>query len=272
MPSSWSWSDVEVAVPPPSYRLPGVTMAGFRHRVAGARVDIAMVAHPSVTLLVDLGAGSGIVYDVRGGRQRGSVVVGLLPGDLRAWGTGPAECLQIRLEPDIAAAVFRESEPMVTLADLWGSGAARFEDALRAASSWNERFLIATRTIATRLGTHQPVDAEVARAWRRTIAGRGLIRVETLADEIGWSRKRLWSRFRSQLGITPKRAAGLIRFDHAAHLLAAGRSAAGVAIESGYADQSHLHRDVRAITGLTPAGVATAPWLAIDHLAWPSSP
>ena len=92
-----------------------------------------------------------------------------------------------------------------------------------------------------------------------------------LADEVGWSRKRLWSRFRSQLGITPKRAARLVRFDHAAHLLAAGHAASRVATESGYVDQSHLHREVKAFTGLTPAAVAVAPWLAIDDVAWPDS-
>jgi transcriptional regulator GlxA family with amidase domain len=97
------------------------------------------------------------------------------------------------------------------------------------------------------------------------------VRVDGLADEVGWSRKRLWSRFRSQLGISPKRAARLVRFDHAAHLLAAGHAAAGVATESGYVDQSHLHREVKTFAGLTPAAVAVAPWLAIDDVAWPAS-
>jgi transcriptional regulator GlxA family with amidase domain len=97
------------------------------------------------------------------------------------------------------------------------------------------------------------------------------VRIEGLADEVGWSRKRLWSRFRSQLGITPKRAARLVRFDHAAHLLAAGQAAASVATESGYVDQSHLHREVKTFTGLTPTAVAVAPWLAIDDVAWPAS-
>lgn len=124
--------------------------------------------------------------------------------------------------------------------------------------------------ITRRLRAGPKVDAEVEHAWRRMLAGRGRVRVERMADEIGWSRKRLWSRFRSQLGITPKRAAGLVRFDHAAHLLAAGRAAAGVAVESGYADQSHLNRDVRAYTGLTAGGLATAPWLGIDDIAWPT--
>ena len=100
------------------------------------------------------------------------------------------------------------------------------------------------------------------------MASRGQIRVERLAAEAGWSRKRLWSRFRSQIGLTPKRAAQLIRFDHAAHRLAAGHSAALVAADNGYVDQSHLHRDVMAFAGITPTAIAVTPFLAVDDVAW----
>jgi AraC-like DNA-binding protein len=61
----------------------------------------------------------------------------------------------------------------------------------------------------------------------------------------------------------------LVRFDRAAHRLAAGESSACVAVESGYADQSHLHRDVKAFTGSTPAAVAGEPFLSVDDVAWP---
>ena len=248
-------------------------MAGFRHR-APALVDIAMVAHPSVTLIVDLSEGEGLVYDAHGRHGRGSVVVGLLPGDLRAAGR-VGECLQIRLEPVAAAAVLGASTELsgtvVSLEDVWGRDAGRAEDRLRAAASWDERFTIAVEILGRRLGARPPVDPEVAHTWRRTLTSRGRVRVDGLADEVGWSRKRLWSRFRSQLGITPKRAARLVRFDHAAHLLAAGHAAANVASESGYVDQSHLHREVKAFAGLTPTAVAVAPWLAIDDVAWPAS-
>jgi AraC-like DNA-binding protein len=101
------------------------------------------------------------------------------------------------------------------------------------------------------------------------VTNQGRVRVERLAAEAGWSRKRLWSRFRSQIGLTLKCAAQLVRFDHAAHRLAAGHSAALVAAESGYADQSHLHRDVMTFAGVTPTAVAAEPWLAVDDIAWP---
>ena len=102
----------------------------------------------------------------------------------------------------------------------------------------------------------------------RWLPAAGCLRVERLAAEVGWSRKRLWSRFRSQIGLTPKRAAQLVRFDDAAHRLAAGRSAALVAAEGGYTDQSHLHRDVKTFAGVTLTAVAAAPWLAVDDFAW----
>ncbi|MEV4328774.1 helix-turn-helix domain-containing protein, partial [Microbispora rosea] len=159
----------------------------------------------------------------------------------------------------------------VPLQDVWGRDAGRAEDRLRAAASWDERFAIARDILGRRMDARPPVDPEVAHVWRRTLASRGRVRVDGVADEVGWSRKRLWSRFRSQLGITPKRAAQLVRFDHAAHLLAAGHCAAGVAAESGYADQSHLNREIKAFAGLTPTAVAEAPWLAIDDVAWPAS-
>jgi AraC-like DNA-binding protein len=268
------WAPVEIAVPDPSCRLPGISMAGFRQREP-ALVDLAMVAHPSVTLLLDLSEADTLGYDGQAGCERGSVIIGLMPGDLRVTGSGIGDCLQIRLEPALAAAAFGATTEItgsvVPLDAVWGPDATRATQRLRAAPSWRQRFAIAAEILARRLDTRPAVDPEVAHTWRLTLATRGRLRVEGLADHVGWSRKRLWSRFRSQLGITPKRAAQLVRFDHAAHLLASGRAPATVAAETGYVDQSHLHREVKAFAGLTPTGLAAAPWLVIDDIAWPQT-
>jgi AraC-like DNA-binding protein len=178
----------------------------------------------------------------------------------------------VRLSPVVAHAVLGASSELggavVALDDLWGRDAVRVQEQLRAGGSWDDRFAIAEAALARRHDENRAVDPEVAFCWRQMVGSRGRARVERLAAGVGWSRKRLWSRFRSQIGLTPKRAVQLIRFDHAAHRLAAGRSAADVAAESGYVDQSHLHRDVRAFAGVTPTTVAMAPFLAVDDVAW----
>ncbi|WP_307793359.1 helix-turn-helix domain-containing protein [Amycolatopsis sp. MtRt-6] len=272
--TGWQWADVDVAVPRPELRLPGVAMAGFRARGNAGTAGIAMVAHPAVTLFLDLSETGGIVRDADGTSGRGSFVAGLLPGRLRTGGH-EGVCLQIRLSPAVAAAVLGAPAELTgtvaTLEEVWGRDAGRAEDRLRAAPTWDDRFTIATEILARRLVAAPRVEPEVARVWHRTQAARGRVRIDGLAEEVGWSRKRLWSRFRAQLGLTPKRAAGLVRFDHAARLLAAGHPAATAAALSGYADQPHLNRETRAITGLTPAALATAPWLAIDDVAWPAA-
>ncbi|MFJ3207132.1 helix-turn-helix domain-containing protein [Streptomyces flaveolus] len=160
---------------------------------------------------------------------------------------------------------------VVSLGDVWGRDAGRVEDRLRAAASWDERFVIAVDVLGRRLSDRPSLDPEVVAAWRLMLTGRGRVRVDSLANEVGWSRKRLWSRFRSQIGLSPKHAARLVRFDPAAHLLAAGIAAAQVAAASGYVDQAHLHREVKAFAGVTPTAMAAAPWLAIDDVAWPTS-
>jgi AraC-like DNA-binding protein len=259
-----------IATPSWPMRLPGVSMAGFSDRTANL-VDIQVVPYPAVTVVVDLDGG--LRVDHASGQQRGSVVVGLAPGNVRGSGRH-VECLQMRLSPVTAHGLFgpswNERGSVIALGDLWGHDATRTEARLREATSWDDRFAIAEAALGRRLDAGRTVDPEVGFAWAQTAAGQGQVRVEQLAVAVGWSRKRLWSRFRTQLGLSPKRAAQLVRFDHAAHRLAAGHRAARVAAEGGFADQSHLHRDVMAFAGVTPTAVAAAPWLAVDDVAWPS--
>ncbi|WP_039825202.1 helix-turn-helix domain-containing protein [Nocardia testacea] len=266
---TWDWNRVDLTVP---VRLPapGVRMAGFRYRDV-ASVDITMIPHPSVTLLLDLSE-AGVVYDVLGRLVTGNVIVGLRAGALRITGAEAGEVLQIRMSPVVAAAILRDADiiggTVISLRELWGSCVGILTERLRSTPSWDERFALAAAFLRSRLPRGYGVAPEIAYAWDRTVGTKGLLRVETLAAETGWTRQRLWSRFRTHLGISPKHASELVRFDRAAHLLAAGRSPADAAAEAGYVDQSHLHRRTKAITDMTPTLVAEAPWLAIDDAAW----
>lgn len=186
------------------------------------------------------------------------------------------ECVQIRLSPVVAQAVLGRplaelNGNIIGLEELWGRDAARLRERLHETHSWDERFALIDSALAARLRGDHRTDPEIAWAWRQIIDSRGRLRVEDLAARLGWSRQRLWSRFGTQIGLTPKRAAMLVRFDHAMHRLVQGQSPAQVAAESGYADQSHLTREVREFTGIPLTRATGEPWLAVDDRAWPSS-
>ncbi|MFR9776612.1 helix-turn-helix domain-containing protein [Micromonospora sp. MS34] len=258
----------EIAVPDAS-PIAGVAMAGFTGR-AGDLVDLRVIPYPAMTLFIDFGDAL-VVDDHSGRRVRGAGVVGLAPAQIRALARN-FECLQVRLSPTVARALLGTSWELtgsvVGLEEVWGRDAVRLQEQLYEQRSWADRFAITQAALSQRVDRGHAVDPEVARSWERILTARGRVRVERLAAEVEWSRKRLWCRFRSQIAITPKRAAQLIRFDHAAHRLAAGQPAAAVAADSGYADQSHLHRDTTALTGLTPSALAVAQWLSVDDVAW----
>lgn len=260
------WDIVTPSLPGP----PGVIMSGFTDR-STAPLDLDVVPYPSVTIAIDLCDDLIVVDETADRDQSGTAVFGLGPRSVRAKGRS-VRCMQVRMSPVMAHSVLGTASDLdgelVGLDDLWGREASLLREQLRDAPTWDARFAIAGAAISQRVEAGRAVDPELAFTWEQMVDSHGQIRVGNIADDLGWSRKRLWSRFRSQLGLTPKRAAQLIRFDRAAHRLAAGHSPASVAAECGYADQSHLHREVSSFTGQRPSAVSSAPWLAVDHVAW----
>ena len=125
---------------------------------------------------------------------------------------------------------------------------------LHDADEWDERFRLLDRALARRLAVSPPASSEVEWAWRRLVASHGGVRVGALAEALGWSRKRLAARFREEVGLPPKTAARVLRFERARELAERGERPdwARIALEAGYYDQSHLINDFRAIAGRTP--------------------
>lgn len=99
----------------------------------------------------------------------------------------------------------------------------------------------------------------------------GTARIAALAEEIGWSRKHLAGRFRSELGLAPKPLARMLRFHQACRLVRSGTASdwAGIAAESGYADQAHLAREFMVMAGESPTAWARRLALTDDRLMRP---
>lgn len=85
-------------------------------------------------------------------------------------------------------------------------------------------------------------------------AAHGAVRMEELARQLGRSTRQLQRLFLETVGITAKFFSTVVRAERAVQLLAAGSaSLADVAVHAGYADQSHMTRDIERLTGATPA-------------------
>jgi AraC-like DNA-binding protein len=86
-------------------------------------------------------------------------------------------------------------------------------------------------------------------------------RVDQLARTLGFSERQLQRRFLAAVGYGPKtlqRVLRLRRFLTAVRFDAASNGLAAAAVGAGYADQAHLTRECRALTGLTPGQLVGA--------------
>jgi len=76
--------------------------------------------------------------------------------------------------------------------------------------------------------------------------------VSGIADELGVGARQLHRRSLKAFGYGPKTLARILRMQRALRLLRRGVPAVETAVRAGYADQAHLTREVRELTGQTP--------------------
>jgi AraC-like DNA-binding protein len=136
---------------------------------------------------------------------------------------------------------------------VFGQTGARLAERVVNAHGWTSRFELIDAFVAERFESGPRPSAGVAWAWSRLLESGGRARIEMLARELGWSRRRLATEFRAQVGLAPKTVARLIRFEDLRRRLDHEPVRwADVAYECGYCDQSHLCRDFRDLAGTTP--------------------
>jgi AraC-like DNA-binding protein len=192
------------------------------------------------------------------GQRLTSFAAGLRDRQLRTRHDGRSFGIHINLSPPAAYSLF--GLPLYTLAhrqvpleDVLGE--PFLAERLHEAGGWDARFLLLDGVIARRLADSRLASPGVLWAWRRLVETNGAVRVGELTQELGWSRKRIVARFREEIGLPPKRAARLLRFERARDLAETAERPdwARVAVEAGYYDQSHLINEFRDVTGRTPA-------------------
>lgn len=200
---------------------------------------------------------------------------GLYAGPVHIRSDGEAECVEVDFTPlgayrFFGGGVVDLAGRTVELGDVFGDDGGKLRERLGATSCWESRFELVENWMA--LGAKYEPSPEVIFCYRRLALNGGNVRVTTLAEEIGWSRKHLVQRFRSEIGLGPKSLARIMRFHWACRLAQTGTSEswAMIAAQSGYSDQAHLTRDFGTLAGESPTAWARRLTIVDVRLTRPS--
>jgi AraC-like DNA-binding protein len=145
----------------------------------------------------------------------------------------------------LAAHEVRDQTP--ALAEVWSGYEARTlnervaRDPAAVLSSW-----VAVRATAVRVDTFGGTVAAFAAAG---------MPVAAVAGRLGVTPRQLHRRCLPVFGYGPRRLTRILRLGRALERARRGAALATVAAATGYADQAHLSREVRALTGATPGAL-----------------
>lgn len=121
----------------------------------------------------------------------------------------------------------------------------------------------------TPAGKLDALERAMADAWKYRVCDRAIefalqrlggqphaANVAAVADRVGLSSKRLAVRFKSAVGMPPKRYCRILRFQLALGCAEGGRQVdwTRIALDCGYFDQAHFIHDFRSFAGMTPTG------------------
>jgi len=181
-------------------------------------------------------------------KGRGTLVAGPDTGPkVIRTGTAPGNLtVGMRLKPGAGGAVF--GIPLDELCD-------ERRDAIEVGPAFDiDAEATASEVLATfaRLAAGHRADPLIAAATRQL----GHRRIRTLARELGISERQLRRRFHSAVGYGPKQLARILRFRTIVDAIDRGAAdLARLAFEAGYADQAHLTRETKRLSGLPPTAL-----------------
>lgn len=162
----------------------------------------------------------------------------------------PGRYVGIRFAPGTAPAVLGAPahelrDRRVELADLWSAAEVR---RLTARVDAAEDPVAALEAVAgERAADRPPPDPLLTEVVRSLGAGRG---VAETADAAGLGARQLHRRCLPAFGYGPKTLARVLRLQRALALARSGLPYADTAATAGFADQAHLARDVKELTGM----------------------
>ncbi len=219
---------------------------------------------PGVALGIRYAGAAGWLDGERERRLPDCSITGVLPSARRIHTQARSGLVLAQFHPAGAAAFFRDSMDELTgrtrpLEDLLPRAeVARLADRIASQPTSARRAAVLDGFLLARLRP-ETLDPIVAAAAAALASSRGVVRIASLARQLGLSQDPLEKRFRRAIGTSPKHLASLLRLRHAIAMGQRGLSWTLAAHQAGYFDQSHFIREFRAYASDTPTRFFRAP-------------
>jgi AraC-like DNA-binding protein len=173
--------------------------------------------------------------------------------------TQPLDCLGLRLRPAasgllVGRGLWAHRDRIVDLAGIDHVFSRSLHAAMRAFARGDD---VKLWRLLARVCASQELDGRIESAAARLQASAGKARIDAAARASGMSLRGFQIRFRQCVGTTPKEFARLMRLQATLRALDGDSSLSELAADRGFSDQAHATRELRRITGLTPARLRT---------------
>lgn len=218
-------------------------------------------ANANVVVILETGQPLQVSNGLHTVSHRGGFVAGIHDGPTRTSHTGHQAGIQLNLPPLVAGQLLglplgEIAHQVIAARDVIPISRRADVRRLVELQSWGDRLDVVESLLKDSL--EQPLPRgfrELAWAIARIEMSAGKVSIRALAQGLGWSERRLQRAFTEQVGVAPKVFARLVRFDALMTRVQTHPEERWVdqAIELGFADQSHLVRDVRQFSGVTPS-------------------
>lgn len=199
-----------------------------------------------------------VLFDFVGSGSERALVIGTMTRPLSVCRTGPIDFLGARFRPGGLRAILALDAAEMTdaQADLRNFWPQRDDDTWHRLGEATpaDRPELLREMLAARLKSVNQIDPFIRHSVARIEAARGELRIGELQKSTGLSSRQLERKFASHVGISPKMFARVARFKAAAAAATKSKRMdwATLACDFGFADQPHLAREFKALSGLTP--------------------
>jgi AraC-like DNA-binding protein len=208
-------------------------------------------------------------------QQHSSVVAGLQVSPTLIAHGATSHTLTVHLTPSgsrrlLGLPAMELTGRAVAAEDILGSSVEDLRQRLELSDDWPTRFELVDAYLRARVRDENIHHGLAGAAWESIIGSQGRRNVTAVAEHLRCSRRTLYTALTSEVGLSPKVLARIVRFNTARPLLherllrhQPTPTLAQIAAQCGYADEAHLIREWSSFTRTTPTT-----WRSHDEFAF----